>query len=49
MDFNEKFIAEIVTCFMLETILYAKLNNIDPFTQTAIETMKHAVREAVTL
>jgi glucose-6-phosphate isomerase len=47
-NFNERFIAEIVTCFMLETILYAKLNNIDPFTQTAIDCMKNAVRSAAT-
>jgi glucose-6-phosphate isomerase len=45
-NFNEKFVAEIVICFMMETILYAELNAIDPFTQTAIETMKHFVRVA---
>ena len=47
-NFNEKFISEIITCFMVETILYAKLNNINPFTQTAIDSMKDTVAEAVT-
>ena len=46
--YNERFIAEVAACFMIETILYAKLNNIDPFTQTAIEVMKDTVREAIT-
>ena len=44
---NEIFISEIITCFMLETILYAKVNNIDPFTQTAIESMKDTVEKTI--
>ena len=47
-DFNEKFISEIITCFFVETILYANLNNINPFTQTAIDSMKNTVVEAIT-
>jgi len=46
-NFNETFIAEIITCFMLETILYAKLNNINPFTQTAIESLKNTITKVV--
>jgi glucose-6-phosphate isomerase len=48
-NFNEKFVAEIVISFLAETILYAKLNAIDPFTQTSIDCMKLAVIEAVTV
>ncbi|NRA74009.1 MAG: hypothetical protein HRU36_04645 [Rickettsiales bacterium] len=41
--FNEVSLTEIIICFIIETILYAKLNKIDPFTQEAIETMKNTV------
>lgn len=42
-DINEEFISGIVASFMMESILYAEFNNIDPFSQTAIDCMKNLV------
>lgn len=38
---NEQFISTIVSCFMLETILYSNLKDINPFSQTAVDCMKN--------
>jgi glucose-6-phosphate isomerase len=37
---DEQFIASIASCFILQTVLYAKLNKMDPFSQSAVDSMK---------
>ena len=40
MDNSEKTLGELFSYFMLETVIVAKMSNIDPFTQPAVEQIK---------